>query len=781
LPNRYLAKLTVVEAALQLIPTSKTGSVHPKLPVNKKLPPLSSFLRRYRLAWIVFFYLPVGLVTIAAIIGARSYTQRLNDELAAGQRTIGVASRITAFGEQITKSILLIEKSVRDKKPADTSVYELQVAADRLDQIVNAFNEGSETVAPDGVRFMVEAVSDEKALEILNQMNTIWFGIKTRTDKIVLIAGPHKANTEAAAFTEKNLSESSEFVAAQQTLLAEQTLAFSRRLEELAKARVDALEAPRTTLIGIAAVSLLSLPGVFFINRVRRAHNASARLASELGASQAQLESQALALSTAKAETDRIMETVQEGLLLIDAQGVIGDYHSQELKTILRQEQLAGRSLLGILERLLSEKMFNTTKDYLALLFDANRKERAILKVNPLTDIEVNFPNPAGGFINRYLGFSFRRIVENGVVTRVFVAVRDVTTQMELEKKLRDSERHKDRQLDILLGIVHVAPDDLESFVTLVERELDTINETLRAEHFAAAGGLGEALRERLQTVFRCVHNLKGNAALLQLTTFQKAADLFESKLRELLDRPVLTGDDFLSVVVAQAGLRADLGDLMELRGKLVGLRQPVAAAGNTGNSDSSRPSTSPAAQIGAGIRQLVADAARDLDKVTTVSIDDYALHTVAVDRADLVRDVLIQLARNAVAHSVEPTPVRLAQGKPASATLSVRSLPRTEDGLVGIVFRDDGAGLDLEAIRRRAESNGLLPVDHAHDPADIARCIFNPGFSTATVAGAHAGRGMGMDIIKAKVVDEAGGALEVHCTPGQFCEFHLYFPAASA
>lgn len=741
----------------------------------KKLLSFFPFPRRQTLlAWLVFFYIPVALVAVASVLAARGYTRQLNDELASGQRTISVASRITAFGEQITKSILLVEKSLREKKPADTSVYELQVAADRADQIINAFNEGSETVAPDGVRFMVEAVTDEPSLDILNRMNVIWVGIKTRADKIVLVAGPHKENTEAAAFTEKNLAESSEFVAAQQTLLAEQTLAFTRRLEELAKVRVNALEGPRTALIGTAAVSLLSLPGVFFINRVRRARNASARLAAELGASQARLESQALALSTAKAETDRIMETVQEGLLLIDTQGVIGDHHSHELKTILRQEQLAGRSLLGILERLLSEKMFNTTKDYVALLFDANRKEKAVLKVNPLTDIEVNFPNPSGGFINRYLGFSFRRIVENGSVTRVFVAVRDVTTQMELEKKLRDSERHKDRQLDILLGIVHVAPDELEAFIVLVEKELDTINDTLRAEHFAATGGQGDALRERLQTVFRSVHNLKGNAAVLQLTTFQKAADAFESKLNELLNRPQLTGDDFLSVVVAQAGLRADLGDLMELRGKLTGLRQPVAA-----NPSASAAITSPAAQIGAGLQQLVADAARDLDKATTLTIDDYALHTVAAGRPALVRDVLIQLARNSIAHSVEPAPLRRAAGKPSVATLSVRALPRSDDGLVGIAFRDDGAGLDLDAIRARAESAGLLSPNAKPAPADIARCIFAPGFSTAASVGAHSGRGMGMDIIKSKVVDEAGGALEVHCTPGQFCEFHLYFPAA--
>ena len=748
--------------------------------MKKPLLLIAALRRRPLLAWTLFFYMPVILAAVASIVGAQHYTQKLNTELANGQHAVAIAGRITAFGEQISKSILLIEKSVHDKTNAAKSVYELQVAADRLDQTINAFNEGSEIVAPDGVRFMIDSVTDDKALATLQEMNVIWVGIKTRADAVVLTSGPKKQNSEGIPFTESALSEASSFVSNQQTRLSEQALAFSRRLEELANNRVKSLEVPRTTLIGAATVSLLLLPGVFFLNRVRRARNAAALLAAELGASQAKLEAQSQALSSAKAETDRIMETVQEGLLLIDAQGVIGDYHSRELTAILRQEKLAGRSLLQILERLLSEKMFKTTKDYLDLLFDANRKEKAVLKVNPLTDIEVNFPNPAGGFIKRYLGFSFRRIVENGAVTRVFVAVRDVTTQIELEKKLRPSEQHKDRQLDILLGIVHVAPDELENFVTLVDRELDTINDTLRAEHIASTGGQGDALRERLQTVFRSVHNLKGNAALLKLTTFEKAAHLFETKLSELLDRPVLTGDDFLAVVVAQAGLRADLGDLMELRGKLAGLRQPVAAAGNSAGEPASALN-SPVTQITAGLQQLVADAARDLDKVTTLAIDDYALHTVAADRPALMRDVLIQLTRNSLAHSIEPSPVRLARGKSSAATLSVRALPRTHDGLFGISFRDDGAGLDLDAIRRRAETTGLIVPGADLAPADLARCIFSPGFSTASEVGPLAGRGMGMDIIKARVVDEAGGAIEVHSTPGQFCEFHLYFPAPAA
>ena len=146
------------------------------------------------------------------------------------------------------------------------------------------------------------------------------------------------------------------------------------------------------------------------------------------------------------------------------------------------------------------------------------------------------------------------------------------------------------------------------------------------------------------------------------------------------------------------------------------------------------------------------------------------------------MRDVLIQLTRNSLAHSVETPAERAAAGKPPVATLTVRGLPPTPEGLIGLAFRDDGRGLNLEAIRKRGVAAGLIEAAAAPaaSPDDLAKLIFAPGFSTAEKVGDHAGRGMGMDIIKSKVVDEAGGLLEVHSTPGQFCEFRIYLPPQS-
>ncbi|MEY4568828.1 MAG: hypothetical protein RLZZ398_267 [Verrucomicrobiota bacterium] len=525
-------------------------------------------------------------------------------------------------------------------------------------------------------------------------------------------------------------------------------------------------------LISLASIALCLIPGVFLFNRGlqqrKRAENALSSMEETLSLLEQSYGEQLSSLAFAQAETDRIMETVQEGLFLINKEGIIGDYHSREAPLILRQQELAGTSLYAILERHLSEKMFNSSRDFFNLLFDASRKERTVLGVNPLIDIEVNFPNPAGGFITRYLGFSFRRILVDGQVDRLFVALRDITKQIELETQLREAEKTKDREMQVLLSIVHLPQSELEAFVKLATEELETINTTLRAEDFAAAGGRNDVLRERLQSVYCSVHNLKGNAALLQLNYFQKAAHVFETKIKDLLSRRSLTGDDFLAIVIAQAGLRSDLNDLQNLRGKL----------GNLNMGNNAPQQQAPTSVLAEQLRQLVQNAAADMDKSAQLTVDEFALHAFAHGRTDLIRDVLIQLTRNAVAHGVESAEIRKAAGKPSTAQLSIHALPAPTPGVLGLAVRDDGRGLDLELIRERAEKVGLLSPGQAAGNEELIQCIFESGFSTAEEADLHSGRGVGMDIVKSKFVESAGGCIEVLTEVGQFCEFRLYMPS---
>lgn len=698
----------------------------------------------------------VAIVACAAamVISASRESAKATQDVSA---RIALAASQPGTVEQLTRELLVYERILASGGDTGEARTALAATVARFNETLRAFDGGGTATTSDGKSITVSRSNDDEEHRITREALEIWMPLQARLQDVTERAPTSEALRIAIESTLRQH--------ARLTGLMHELAVVS---ETSAIGFIKAAEGPRTLFIAVGSIALILLPGYFMWERVRRLRQRAEAALGNLTVVHEQLENQAGELATAKHETDLIMDTVQEGLLLLDENYTIGVHHSKALNAILRQESLAGANLLNLLQRVLSEKMFNVTKDYFALLFDTRRKERAVLQVNPLKDIEVAFANGKGGFDNRYLGFNFRRIVEDKKVVRLFVTVRDVTQQVELERKLVESEKNKQRQLEILFGILHIDPSELETFCKLVETELNTINQTLRAEDFANATGQRiTALRDRLNSVFRSVHNVKGNACYLRLDYFQRAAEAFESKISELLERPALSGDDFLAIVVAQAGLRADLADLTELRKKLAAMRQ-------AGTAHAGLPEVTVVAD---GLRELVRKVAKELGKEAELQIDAYALNTLALNRKDLVRDVLIQLARNSLAHSIETPSERKDRGKPGKARISIRGLPRTPDGLVGVAFRDDGRGLDLPKIRTRAESAGLLESGGSYSPADVAQCIFAQGFSTADQAGAHAGRGMGMDIIKSKVIDENGGAIEVRSAPGSFCEFQIYLP----
>lgn len=712
--------------------------------------------RKRRLLPIIA-YTTLALVVGGSAFGIAHYTGKIESATTENNKRINLAGRQRALSQRMTKALLAYERDLRNAADPAAALGELKKISNMFHVTLRGFETGGVVPGADGKEFVMPAARDPEEQRVIREALTLWLPLQSRLAEI--LEGHATPELIAATVTEFR---------AHNVAIFDFMNELTNRTEFTARTQISAATNPRTALISVAVLGLFLIPGFYLGDRTRRARAKTEHALHQLESTHNALTTQTGALAAAKAETDRIMDTVQEGLLLIDPKFIIGASHSRELGAVFRTEQLAGRNLLQLLQRLLTEKMFNTTRDYFDLLFNADQREKAVLKVNPLVDIEVAFPDPAGGFVHRYLGFNFRRIVEDGKVARVFVAVRDITAQIELEKRLREAERVKERQMEILLGIMHLETEDLVQFAEMIERELNTINATLRAEDFTGSSpDQQNALRTRLNQVFRCVHNVKGNAVYLHLDYFQKAAEAFETKLSEIIARPKLGGDDFLAIVVAQSGMRADLADLVELRGKLGNMRPARAKADSEPASDSST--------LGDGLRALAREISGSLGKSAEFTFDDYALRVVARGRHELVRDTLIQLVRNSIAHGIETPTERAAAGKPAVARLELRGLPRSDDGLVGFALRDDGAGLQLDRIRQRAVAAGLVEAVAA--PGDIARCIFVPGFSTRDEADAHSGRGQGMDIVKTRVVDEAGGRIEVRSAPGRFCEFALYFP----
>ena len=146
----------------------------------------------------------------------------------------------------------------------------------------------------------------------------------------------------------------------------------------------------------------------------------------------------------------------------------------------------------------------------------------------------------------------------------------------------------------------------------------------------------------------------------------------------------------------------------------------------------------------------------------------------------EVIKDPLTHMVRNSADHGIEATNERLKAGKPARGTIRLSAYH--EGGTITIEIADDGKGLDLSAIRRKAVERGVATeaeVERMTD-AQVAKFIFHAGFSTAKAVTSVSGRGVGMDVVKTNI-ELIGGTIDIQTQLGAGTTFTIKIPLTLA
>ncbi|MGJ7549274.1 hybrid sensor histidine kinase/response regulator [Pseudomonas alloputida] len=182
-----------------------------------------------------------------------------------------------------------------------------------------------------------------------------------------------------------------------------------------------------------------------------------------------------------------------------------------------------------------------------------------------------------------------------------------------------------------------------------------------------------------------------------------------------------------------------------------------------------------PFADVLTGQSRMVRDLGRSLGKQVQLQIEG---EKTQVDRDVLekLEAPLIHLLRNAVDHGIELSERRLLAGKPAEGTIRLRASHQA--GLLMLELSDDGAGIDLERLKRNIVERGLSPADTVAQmsEAELLTFLFLPGFSLRDKVTEVSGRGVGLDAVQ-HMVRDLRGSIELTQLPGQGCRFHLEVP----
>ena len=174
--------------------------------------------------------------------------------------------------------------------------------------------------------------------------------------------------------------------------------------------------------------------------------------------------------------------------------------------------------------------------------------------------------------------------------------------------------------------------------------------------------------------------------------------------------------------------------------------------------------------------KNLVLQISKDSGKQIELNVKKFSLNDIPYKKQFRVKDIMIQLLRNAVAHGIESPEERKALGKKASGLIEISSFKAKNK--FGFAVRDDGRGLQIEKIRERAFQIAQWSADEIATWSEnrIIVTIFVSGISTSDKADTLSGRGVGLDLVRDKL-REAGGSVNVKYESAKYCEFILEIP----
>ncbi len=658
---------------------------------------------------------------------------------------VNLAGRQRMLSQRMAKTLLVLDASKDDPIAFKNAVDELQLSKGLFDETLSGFINGGQARGAGKDIVTLEPVRNRLGKDSLQNTLQLWL--------------PYKKSIEIFADTLARGEDYSSALAVAVALARTHNLTMlasmndlTVSLEQVAASKATRLRAIQTLGICLAIINFLFIM-LHFVRQLRDSDKV---------------------IEKARRETTEILETVNEGLFLIDKDLVIGEQHSAKLSDVLGKQQFGGQSFQSLLENIVSAKDADTARGFIELLFDQKIKEKLIGDLNPLNNVEVNIANQSGGFLTKHLQFSFARAYQKNdddiaEISHVLVTVLDITEQVKLERALNESRKHNESQLEMITSLLHTHPGLLREFIANSFNCFNRINNVLRQP-----AKTNQAVRDKAVNIFREIHNFKGEAASLKLEFFETAAHKMEDTLAELRDKQDLTGNDYLGLTVQLENLISYTQQVEHLTEKL---GQFAIVSGNKAKTVSTPVASNRPGRTWDHLHEFVQNIAARNGKLVKLVASGLSELELEPGYEQQLKEIVIQLLRNSVVHGIETPSDRELCEKPMEGRIDLR-LAKISDTEMELTVMDDGAGLDYDAIREKAFASGKWPEDEIESWTNkhLLGLIFHEGFSTAPEVSKDAGRGVGMEAVMNHVLEHRG-KITVSSRRSRHCRFVITLP----
>lgn len=461
---------------------------------------------------------------------------------------------------------------------------------------------------------------------------------------------------------------------------------------------------------------------------------------------------------------EAILGSMNEGLFLLDLNFNISPQYSRALTRYINFKPRHQMNLYSILEDLVPKSQVQLLERFLKQVLNPRVKQNLISDLNPLNRVQVR--NQQGE--DRWLSFSFRRVIDSEQkVTAILASVRDTTDNIVTEKRLENEREHSDMQLEMLTAILRVDHSLLQSFIRNVVASANRMNNILRRPSLRTID-----FRAKIEDLFREAHSLKSEASALDLRMFVNLTTKMEEKLQAMSKQEHLRGNDFFGFTIDLEDLMSNVERTEQLLKRLGGIKVDNAE-------QLAREINQVAENNSAGLAQYFQQFARNIaerqGKLVTVELSGFEQHHLTAEQLDHVKEILLQLVRNAVVHGIENPKHRKAIGKSPEGLIHIELNSQNDKFQINV--SDDGAGINLEALREKAaRMPEFTDIDvKSLSPKALYPVMFVQGFSTAVHVTEDAGHGVGMGVVRERI-KALNGKLSIESEPSIHTQFTLQF-----
>jgi two-component system chemotaxis sensor kinase CheA len=456
------------------------------------------------------------------------------------------------------------------------------------------------------------------------------------------------------------------------------------------------------------------------------------------------------------AERDEIAamkDSLKIGLFFMNRECIIQDNYSRYLEELLSEDELNGKKFTDLLTASVTPNEMNAIKDYFDMVFDRVFDQATLEDINPLQ--ELHYVSIGRG-ARKIFQIEFITVERGKGEVFILVTIYDITAKIELQQRLLEEENRRQEEMRTIFELLQVDPSVFANFLEDAEYEFSRIDDVLKNNSLSA--------HEALVEIYQSVHAIKSNAVILGLNTFGNRAHDLESKIKKLREQEKeVTFDEMLNLTV----------EIEKLSQTKDGFRETINRinAFKVGHTEGQKKNDDVLIE---SLTKTTNKAAEDMGKKVQLVAD---VNSEAFEKGPrrVIKEVLMQLIRNSVVHGIEAPEVRASKGKNETGT--IRLSIKSDGKVIHVKLGDDGNGLNFEKISTKALSLNIIKPEEANNRNALLNAIFAPGFSTADEEGLHAGRGIGLNLVRDRVRD-AKGTIKLQTESDKGTIFNIFFSA---